>query len=144
MKSSVKGGHIVYKLLSLEMLEHQPPTQWRYVRGDERRSGFILFGGFEIAEPEVLETPEVSNQIQELSARAFGSAENEGLKGWREVTKVLLDILYETGQLEPVHPKLLEVLECRKATEGVSVKVFGGEFNATMCGRNAEPLDEGK
>ena len=58
------------------------------------------------------------------------------------MSKVLSNVRHEAGYYELVYSKLLEVRECRKVTQGRSIKPFRSEG---MVGRAVtEPLDERK
>ena len=90
-----------------------------------------------------MEVREEPNEIQDLSPRAFGILESKQSKGRCEVPKVLLDVGHKDAYVEIVYPKLLEVRECGKVTQGASAKPFEGELVAAVQA-DPESLDEWK
>ena len=94
-----------------------------------------------VAELGVLEVWEEPDEIQDLSARTPGFPEGKESKRRSEVPEALLNILHETGYLEVIYSKFLEVHECGKVTQGVTVK---REVTRARGAANTKPLDEWK
>ena len=96
-----------------------------------------------MVDPEVLETREESDEIQDLPGSAFGFHESEESNGWRQVPKPLLDVRHEAGYLQVVYSELLEVCERGKVVQIVSVKSITSKLSATTQA-DPESLDERK
>ena len=146
-KSSEKRNHILHKFLPRETREHQPPSQWWYREGNEVcvSCALLLFYRGRVAELEVLEIREEPNEVQDLTAGAFGCPEGKESKSRCEVSEVLLDVRNEAGHLKIIYPKLLEVRECGKVTQGAPGEPVGSELDkGIMAETDAKALDERK
>ena len=110
-KSAKEGNYVLHKILSREMREDQPPSQWWYGEGDERRISCTLLYtlGVGIVKLEILEVWEEADEIQDLSARASRLPKGEEPKCWRQVAETLLDVWHKAGYLEIVYSEFLKV-----------------------------------
>ena len=90
-----------------------------------------------------MEIREESDEIQDLPWSAFRIHEREGSKGWCQVPKPLLNVRHEAGYLQIVYSELLEVCECGKVMQIVSVKSITSKLSA-MIQADPESLDEWK
>ena len=131
MESSEKSYHILHKFLPRETREHQPPLQRGYGEGHEActsRAPLLLYGG-RVAEFEVLEILEESNEVQDLAAGARGEPEGKESKGRCEASEAPLDVRHEARHLEIIYPKYLEIRECGKVTQGATGKPVRSELD---------------
>ena len=98
------------------------------------------------AKLEMLEVREESDEVQDLSARTPGLSEGKESKGRREVSEALSNVWHETGHLEIVYPKFLEVRECGKVAEGASAEPFWSDSVPAIPQvlTNPEAFDEWK
>ena len=143
-KSPKKGNHVLHELLLCETRERQPPTKRGYGEGSEVHVSRALLCVHRsvVAELEVLEVWEEPDEIDDLAGRAYGFPESEESEGRCEVSKVPLNVWHEAGHLELVYPKLLEVCEGGKVTQGPPVELFGSE--GTIECADTESLDKRK
>ena len=127
--------------------EHQPPSQWWYREGNEVcvSCALLLFYGERVAELEVLEIREEPDEVQNLAAGAFGEPEGTESKGWCEVSEAPLDVQHEARHLEVIYPKLLEIRERGKVTQGAPGGPAGSELDVGIGPQaDAEAPDEWK
>jgi len=142
MESPKESNLVLHWFLHCETRQRQPPTQRGYGERNEvhiSRAIPSLERGI-LAELEVLEIREESDEIQDLPRGASWFPESEESKSRREVSKVPLDVRHEAGYLEVVYSEVPEVFECGKVTQGEHVKTFGGE-GMKECA-DTESLDE--
>jgi hypothetical protein len=145
VKSTKNSDHVLHEFLPRETRECQPSSQ----RGDGEGNKFcvssalscIFWGG--IANFEVLEIWEESDEIQDLPAGTPGLSESKESKSWREVSEALLNVRHEAGYLKIIYPKLLEVRECGEVTQRALAKAFTSKL-ASGGQADAESLDERK
>ena len=110
----------------------------------------VILCGPETGEPKVLEILEVPNKVEELTARALGCLESNGLKGSSDGTKAPMDIWNETSYFEAVNSEIPEVVKCRKVGEVDCAKWFGSGASdkrvegSEVVGHYIEPVDPWK
>ena len=102
-KSTKESNHVLREVLPCKINEHQPSLQ----RGDGERGRccighFLHFWPDASMKFEVLEIWEKPDEIQDLSARAFGSFESKKSKRRREVSETLLDDWHEARYVKIV------------------------------------------
>ena len=129
------------------MRERQLPSQRGYGGWNKVcvSCALLFLRGRGITDFEVLEIREEPDEVQDLPARTSRTPESKESKCRRELSEALLNVWHETGYLEIVYPKLLEVRECRKATQRASVKAFGSKLGGRVRAQaDTESLDEWK
>ena len=94
--------------------------------------------------PEVLEVRKEPDEIHDLPRRSSWPSECKEPKCWRKVSEASSKIWHETGDLEIIYPKFLEVLERGEVTQVAFVKPFGSEPTVAIMQADAESLDETK
>ena len=109
------------------------------------RAVFSFFGGIApeiVAELEVLEVWEESNEIQDLTARSLGFMENKESKRRPKVSEALLNVSDKSGKLQVIYSEFLEVRERGKVMDGAAVD--GERGIDVRVQTHARSLDEWK
>jgi hypothetical protein len=126
VKAAKKGDHMLHEGAFRATNECQPSLQRGCGGWDERcvSCALLFTDGKVVLKLEVLEVREKTDEIQELSTRAFGLFKGKELKSGWQVSKVPLNVGHEAGYLKVIYPEFLEVCEGGKVTQGTSAELF--------------------
>ena len=144
VKTSKKDDHVLHEVLPCKINKRQPSLQWG--DGERGRCGISCVLHFVLAvrvKFEVLEIREKPDEIQDLTARAFGILESEKSKRRREVSEALLNGRHEAGHVKVVYSQLLEVRKSGEVTQDMLVEPHDGErFRPAFAQTDPELFDE--